>query len=140
MLEGTRPIDLWMLAIELVILLVIVGEAAIGIRRYYKRRPILARLSKCMISGQALQNAVPVSGVQDNSLTTWSESVKAWVGETNTFLKKHSEGASSAFLQDRGGTSLRYGGVAWAVHDWYLTLLARLNNLRSIIEKPDVYF
>jgi hypothetical protein len=69
MLEGTRPIDLWMLVIELLVLLLIAYEVGIGIfrSRQDKKRAqqVQARSEKIrevITAGQKLQHDVPRFG------------------------------------------------------------------------------
>jgi hypothetical protein len=58
----TRPIDLWMLLIELLILGLIAGEVGVLLFRYCKKKPILARLRNIMAAGFVLEASAPNSG------------------------------------------------------------------------------
>ena len=143
MFSDARPIDVWMLVIELLVLLLIAGEVGVVLSRWLKRKGKLTQTFNLMSKGQQLENSVPPLGTADETaIRTWNESVKTWIGETNRFLVGCSQQASATFLHEEGGTlsSMRYHDVAKDAHDWYKTLIARLNNLRSVMEKPDVYF
>jgi hypothetical protein len=65
--------------------------------------------------------------------------VSAWIDETSKFLKEYSAQAEAAFsLGVRHDAS--YPGVAVTAQQVFGLLVARLDNLQGIMEKPDVYF
>jgi hypothetical protein len=138
-----RPFEYLMLVIEVLVLLLIAYEVGSGvwhrIRRTRRSRRVLTRLS----DGQALQHAAPRRSADPATISLWTSNVRAWIDETNTLLCKYSLEASIAFLHNRGGADTSFGSalreVADGAQDPYVTLQERLNNLRSIIENPEVY-
>ncbi|MGO8973760.1 MAG: hypothetical protein ACLQJ0_04945 [Steroidobacteraceae bacterium] len=141
MFDGVKPFDWLMLLVELLVLLLIAYEVVIPAfhRRRTSRR--LASLLALMNRGQKIQDAVPASGTTDDlAISAWKTSVEEWLRDTHKTLVAYSPQASTIFLHDTGGTSLRYRGVAQNAHDYFVMLLARMNNLRAIMEKPEVYF
>jgi hypothetical protein len=143
MVEGTRPIDWILLVIEIAVLAVIAIEY--GERKYKETRrgkrlaAILVQLSK----GQEIQSQAPPAGTTDESIATaWIERVEAWNADTLKLLAGYSSQAATAFVHESGGPSLTYRGVTGTAQarNWYSGLQSRLNNLQSIMEKPEVYF
>jgi hypothetical protein len=73
----------------------------------------------------------------------WKRDVEKWSARIDALLKGYSIGASAAFLHDSGSSldSIWYRReVAAGAHEAYETLQRRLNNLRGILERPEVYF
>jgi len=141
MLEDIRPFDWLMLVVEILVLLLIGYEVGTTVwnKRVVRRRMAAAVL--LMRRGEEIESAVPRSGNIDvATIPLWKESVNAWITETNNFLAGCSPQASAALLHNVGGGSIRYGAIAGDAHDYFVFLLARMNNLRAIMEKSDVYF
>lgn len=75
---------------------------------------------------------------------------KAWGDEVNGFLVTYSGQASASFLLVHDSTSADslvftqsgdgFFYLASPIREHYQRLLTQLNNLRHIIEKPEVYF
>ena len=83
MLEGTRPIDLWMLVIELLVLAVICAEGAYAVYRHYHTGRITKRLFSLWEAGQRLQRSVPVgnpSGDAEKNIEVANWSKPLWGG------------------------------------------------------------
>jgi hypothetical protein len=143
MLEGTRPIDLWMLVIELLVLLLIAYEVVVGVWSKVRTSRRVATIFRYMAQGQNLQANAPPAGTTDISIpTAWVESVKEWIQQTHNALTQYSPQAAASFIHDSGGASVQYNSVSGhsQARDWYRVLILRINNLRSIMEKPNVYF
>jgi hypothetical protein len=142
MLEGTRPIDLWMLIIELLVLLLIAYEVVIGVWSKVRTSRRVTTIFQYMARGQDLQAHAPPAGTDVSIPAAWVASVQEWIQQTHDFLAQYSPQAAASFIHDSGGASVQYSGVSSysQARDWYRTLVSRINNLRRIMEKPDVYF
>jgi len=143
MLEGTRPIDLLMLIIDALVLLLIAYDVAANIcsKRRTSRR--IAMIFQHIEEGQKLQAIAPNSGITDPSISApWVESVKKWVQRTHDVLEKYSSQAAASFALDSVSVPVQYGGISSLpdVRESYRALILKMNNLRSIVEKPDMYF
>ena len=120
-------ISMWLM--ELLVLLLIAYEvvAAICRHRVVKRR--LNTLFKSMEKGHKLEEDVPHPG--------WpSDRISTWIQETQALLKSYSAQAEIAFLHDPHVIPPNY---PLPVREYHL-LVTRLNNLRAIMENPEVYF
>jgi hypothetical protein len=100
--------------------------------------------------GLGLQRSVPDTAKEESDvLKLWIVNAKAWSNKTNEFLAACSQRASAAFLLVHDSSSAdsivftpegEFFYVASPVREHYQRLLMQLNNLRQIIEKPEVYF
>jgi len=119
-------------------------------RRQNKLNKILASLGQFMDTGQDLQKSVSDPRYTEfGVLNLWMMSVNAWSLKANEFLSSHSPRAAAAFLLVRdsssadsvvfldSGRSFHLGGT---VREHYQKLLSQLDNLRQIMEKPEIYF
>jgi hypothetical protein len=90
-----------------------------------------------MAKGQKLHWNKPDDGPPygEPSAEAWENSVKAWIRETSEFLQRSSPKAAAWFLQDS-----TYYEVSQNVFFWDTALFERINHLRSIMERLDVYF
>ncbi len=139
MFSDVRPFDWLMLIIEVLVLVLIAYEVSVNL--WHKRR-IKSRLATILVlknKGQELQVSVP-HGTDDTAISAWNDAVKAWANDANRLLSTFSPQASATFLHEPGGPLLDYYRVPMNARDHYQFLLTRLNNLHSIMEKPDVYF
>ncbi len=139
MSEDTRPIDLWMLAIELLVLVVIAGEAALSLRSWYDKRKKRGQILALMSKGQALERCPP-GHIELHRVNEWVQQVDAWITQTDNFLKTCSPQASAEFQSNIGMPTVMYPAMAPGAEPWYKTILVRLANLRNIMEKPDTYY
>ena len=137
-----RPADLTIVVIELVFVVIVSAEwATREIRDCRKRRRQRRRqqeidlrvraLRDALWKGQELQLRTPGSG--DPYVAAWRQAVSNWGEETRVLLKSFSAHAETAFL------SPYITGSEGAVFE-YISLMSRLDNLKGIIEKPDMYF
>ena len=142
MLEGTRPIDQWMLIIELLVLVLIAYEVGAGVWRAIQTHRRVKAIFQRMSLGQDLQSKAPSGGTDEPTATAWVNSVKTWMQETYNLLARYSPQAAASFVHDQGGASVQYSGITGnaQARDWYRTLISRINNLRGIMEKPEIYF
>jgi hypothetical protein len=139
MSEGTRPIDWWMLAIELLVLIVIAGEALLTLWTWHNKKNKVAKIFKLMAKGQQLQESAPTQQ-EAQRVGEWARLVGTWLTETNDFLRTCSPQASAAFLLNFDFPTVHYAQIATGAHDSYVTILVRLKNLRNVMEKPDTYY
>jgi hypothetical protein len=147
-----------MLTIETLVLLLILYEVIVGVvdRRNERKRQsaitrIVATLFEFMKSGRKLQASVSDPSFDPpNEIDQWIDSVKRWTVDTNAFLAQHSPPAAVAFLlvvnaHRIDSTIFSPNGqfcftVVGHQRECYQQLLAQLDNLRKIIEKPEAYF
>ena len=105
-MEGTRPIDVWMLIIELLVLGLIAYEVVSGWLRHREgeRRRIflgarVSDLSRLMDKGQRIQSSVLDPSITNfQILQPWLDSAEAWTTETNDYLGLYSPRGSAAFI------------------------------------------
>jgi hypothetical protein len=95
-----------------------------------------------MVVGQELRDSVPPSAQDPSQLKAWIKSVEDWIQDTQKEIANHSTQAGISFAHFSGGSSssINYGGISGGAQIWYRELLSRLDNLRNIMEKADVYF
>jgi hypothetical protein len=134
----TRPIDWWLLVIEVLVLAIIAAEFVRILLRERRTHKRLITLHAIMAKGQELQRTVPNNG-QSDKITAWANSVEEWIKETAQALDGYSPQAAAAFNQGIG-TSVHYPHVHGALQGTHNILLRRLDNLRGIMEKPEVYY
>lgn len=140
MVEGARPVDWVMIVIEALVLILICAEYAE--RKWLERRRHnrLSQLHGLLTEGQEIQGrAIPAGTTDEAAISSWNDSVGSWIIKTNNYLTGLTPRASAAFLHNRGGAGINYSGVTGKARDHFVMLLARLNNLQSIMEKPEVY-
>jgi hypothetical protein len=156
MFEGVRPFDWLMLVVEIAVLLLILYEVVVGIRRHQEEAKrtaklalIVASLATKMDEGYNLQITTPNPQLDTSTVSDWIQSVRAWAYETEIILNHHSLRAVRAFtlvVDSSEAERMVYptSGMPFYVtgnlREAYQRLLAQLNNLRNIIEKPEVYF
>ena len=138
-----RPADWVVIVIELLVLGVIVFEVwhSLARERQDARRKKLveqriAEMREALSRGAELQHTVPGSG--DPRVGGWAQAADRWGRETGSLLKSYSAQAETAFLHAANLLPIQYGSVGAAAE--YTALLSRLNNLRGIMEKPEIYF
>jgi hypothetical protein len=144
MMEQTRPIDWVMLAIEAAVLLLIAYEIYVGVkeRKKAKQRAGIVEtrvtaIREMMSKGQNLLRSQPPF-VPPQPLALWVNGVDNWTEQTKNLLRSYSAHAEMTFLQHPTILVNSYGSNPKP--HVYGSLEHRLNNLRNIMEKPDVYF
>lgn len=140
--SAAYSISMWVM--EFLVLGLIAYEVLMGIlerRASNKRKHIIGErvrtLRAAMLEGQRLQQSAVPSG--DHRVAAWHQSVMQWTEKTRGLLAPYSPQAETSFddISDIPHVNT-YGSVGDPFV--YAHLLARLRNLRGIIEKPDVYF
>lgn len=104
-------------------------------RRIKKRTKVLFGL---LNTGQELLNGVPSVNYPEN-VAGWVEQVLAWTKEARTALEGYTAHALASFNHLNIPT-VNYTGVSAGAHAHFKELMARLDNLRNIMEKPEVYY
>jgi hypothetical protein len=157
MFDGVKPFDWLMLGIETAVLLLILYEVIASVARHHgatrrqkKLGQIITSLCQFTDEGLKLQRSVPDTAKEETEvLQSWMINTKAWGDKTGEFLAARSQQASAAFLLVHDLSSsdsvvfAPSGDVfylASPLREHYQRLLTQLNNLRQIIEKPEVYF
>jgi hypothetical protein len=149
-----QPIEWWLLAADVAIVALIVWLDVP--EQLHKRRcaKIVKALSDFMFMGHTLAGSVPNPELPEvgssDKIEMWRQSVEDWRTETAQYLSAHSSKATSAFLlitlSETNVTNIVHPLEGWSFHlsgyqrETYQALLGYMNNLRAIIEKPEVYF
>lgn len=138
-LAQSQPIDVAILVIEVVLLLVLAYQQFTRI--VYKRRlnKQLSKLFYALAEGQELQAIAPDT-IDENSanLGKWKRAVRNWMDVTRKILEGCSGNAVISFMHDPVLTLTHAGRMS--ARSEYESLIARLNNLRCIMEHIDAYF
>ncbi len=135
--SDVRPFEYLMLGVEVLVLLLIAYEVGSGIWHRFRRNRRSRRVHEFFSQGQMLQSGTP----GDPALVSqWLRQVEKWIIDTNGLLVRYSSQASASFLHNSGRAGMHYGGVAQDAQYGFAELQERLNNLRAIMERPDVYF
>ena len=143
-----------MFIIELLVLIAILWFEGREVWHQRKLRKRVSSLEPIMLQGQTIQRGVPeqsrVPGDLKNLMVIeeWRNSVEAWSQGTSKLLAQYSTRAASAFsLMVKTGVPAqivyREGGYSFSIHgslrESYQRLVIQLDNLRSIMEKPEAY-
>lgn len=140
-LYGARPIDSTMLVVEILVLVLIAWEFVGGRFHRWKLQRRINRLFPCFTQGQQLYQNVPAVAADLAASTAWVEQVEDWTQRTSKLLASYSSKASVSFLHESGGLVNRdFHRIHTTAYAPYVQLLERLNSLRAILEKPDIYF
>ena len=133
--------DRAMLVIELLVLFIIGFEAVVHAWGHFKVAHRLKHVRARFAEGQELQRNAPQLGARSEDVTRWVMNVDAWVNATNRLLTGYSYQASASFLHDPGHMFrlVTAHQIASAAESPYAQLQDRLNNLKRIIETPNVY-
>jgi hypothetical protein len=132
-------ISMW--AMEFLVLALIAWEVIGEIRRHRVVNRRLKRLFDVMEKGHALQRTAPRIGASSMAAAEWINSVDEWDQQAQGTLKSYSVQAVASFLHDTSGlVPPWYESIATGARLKYVTLISRLDNLRGIMEKPEVYF
>jgi hypothetical protein len=129
-MEGARPIDLWMLVIELLVLALIAYEVIVGIlrnrgdkKRTHNIRARSEKIREMMMEGQELQQEVPRFGTGPMEIAKWANAEKEWHEATKELLASYSAQAGAAFLHDTSGVAPPWwDSIAPAARNHYATL------------------
>jgi hypothetical protein len=136
-----RPFDVLMLVVEVLVLILIAYEVGSGVWQRIRRHRRSKRVLEFFSEGQALQDDAPTTTSPIVEIPEWERRCRDWTDGTNDLLKRYSPQASAAFLLSAGGLlDWDFFGIHEGAHDTYQSLQRHLNNLRLIMERPDVYF
>jgi hypothetical protein len=142
MWRGAKLYDRTMLVIELLVFLLIAYEVFGGRLHRWKLNRRTRRARESFVKGRALQRDVPQKDSKREDVSQWRETVQNWITTTDKLLAGYSPQASASFLHDPGHMfrlAITHEIAADAEHR-YTRLQDCLNNLREIIENPEVYF
>lgn len=145
MFSEVRPFDWIMLAVEALVLGLIAFEILVGIveRKGTRKRKLLIQqrmgeLFALMSDGQGILRKAP-SVQQFTEADRWAKSVDSWIAKVEIQLTVYSSEAVVAFAQ-AVKMDVRIPHVAPGVEPHYRILLEKLENLRNITEKAEVYY
>ena len=125
--------------LEFLVLALIAYEVMGNIWHGRRLRLRFASIFRLIHNGQELAHSVPIHPVADQAgIDAWKKKLDVWMQETHRFLQKCSPQAVTIFLQS--GHVVENPHVAPMLRADCATLMMRLDNLRAIMEKPDVYF
>jgi len=134
-------IDKWMLLIELLVLVLIAYEvwATVSERRATAKRKKtvderIVAVRQALSKGMILKQGAVVPG--GTGVSEWVVSVKQWMEDTRVLLRSYSEQADLAFVYSGMIFPLTYNVCE---SELFVALMAKLDNLQRIMEKPDVY-
>lgn len=140
--EGARLIDWAILIVDFLVLAVILWLDAP--ERFHRRkvRKRLVVVQKMMLDGHSLRNSVADANKNDETASRWIQSVQTWIDTSYKTLADTSMQAALAFIHRNVIPDIYFGGVTnrQDVSRQFQELLLRLENLRNIMEKADVYF
>ena len=139
--EGARPIDWAILIVDFLVLAVILWLDAP--ERFHKRkvRKRLLIVQKIMLDGHSLrESAPPVANATNDAADQWVRSVKIWIDNADQSLAATSRQAALAFIHREVAPDIMWNGIHVYARAQFGELLHRLDNLRNIMEKADVYF
>lgn len=135
---GIRPFDWVMLVVELLVLVLIGADIAPSLWHKWKAKERQKVLFSLLIEGQAILNQAP-SPFDQTPVHAWGVSVDAWSAKVAKVLGEYSEHAFASFNhQPQVGTPFHH--IATGAWPHYGKLTSRVENLRNIIEKPDIYY
>ena len=133
-----RPFDWVMLVVEALVLVLIaaeIGPSLVQKMRAKKRQKVLFSL---LVKGQGILNRAP-SPFDANPVHLWGVTVDQWSAEVTAVLAGYSEHAVASF-NHQPQVGAPYHHIATGAWSHYGKLTARVENLRNIIEKPEIYY
>lgn len=135
---GIRPFDWVMLIVEVLVLVLIGAEIAPALWHKRKAKERQKALFSLLVEGQEILNQAP-SPFDQTSVNAWGVSVNAWSAKVAKVLRGYSEHAVASF-NHQSQTGTRYQHIPEGAWPAYEKIAARIENLRNIIEKPDIYY
>jgi len=138
----SRPVDIFMLVIEFLVLAIIGIESGIHFVGWLKRRGKVAKVNEFMVRGQSIQSSAPVGQASREKLAEWVSLAENWEKDVKIYLSKHSAQASAMFLQNVSTAmmSVSYNQVTPDIRVQFERFSTRLINLRAVMERPEIYF
>jgi hypothetical protein len=135
-----KPFDWLMLSIEVLVLALIAYEVVTSVKHRRRNARRIASIFKLVRQGQDIENSFPPYQSDEAIVTAWINKVVAWDTETRNTLAQFSPQAAASYAYDSSKPGVHYRGVNPNAHHRFIFLKSRLDNLRSIMEKPDGYF
>ena len=140
--DGSRPIDWAILIVDFLVLAVIIWLDAP--ERFHRKRvrKRLVLVQRIMLEGHALRSSVSTANESNQTASDWIQSVQAWIDTSYQSLADVSMQAALAFMHRNVVPDVSWGGITTRldISRQFQELLVRLDNLRNIMEKADVYF
>lgn len=136
-----QPMEWWLLGADLAIVVLIIWLDVPDKVHHWRRKKVIRQLVKLLNDGQILSDGSvpPNSQATEAEVQVWNRQVEAWIIQVQSFLREKSQSALSIFSHHELGPL--YGlRIHVNSEKWFYELNARLKNLRSIIERSDVYF
>jgi len=140
MFSEVKPFDWLMLCVEVAVLLLIAGEAIFAWLHRRHKRAATIRTNALLAEGQLLADSVPKILAGDDCANAWIDQVKDWIKRAQSFLASDAKEAVVVFNQKTLGPYYVMMEVSPQALNWSHDLDSRLKSLRSIMEKPDIYF
>jgi len=135
----SRPIDIAMLIIELLVLLLIAAEGVVNIFHWHSKRSTTSRLRQFLAQGQDLYDNPPPPQASEQEGHTWEAKVQDWTKTVYSFLSEKAKLAAPVF--DHAPPVFQtFTHISIRIEQLYFQLDGRLKTLLSIMEKPNVYF
>lgn len=139
-----------MFILELLILLVIVGEVLLPYFVRQREQKKRGEIFKRIIDGQTLLDTAPFgrgslanAAKQDDLAIAvdWATKVDSWIEETKRYLQDQcSPEAAAVFKMNDGMPTGFFAALPVEAQRQYRQLLVRLRNLRAIVERPEIYY
>ena len=134
-LAYSQPIDVAILGVEVLVLLMLAYQQFTRITHKRRLDRQLSRLFYALAEGQELQAIAPEKINEDSaSFGKWKHAVRDWVDVTRKTLEDCSGNAVISFMHNPDLSLTRFGA-----RSEYELFIARLNNLRCIMEHMDAY-
>jgi len=137
-MEGIRPIDWVMLVVEVLVLAPIAVEIAPALVHKIKAKKRQKVLFSLLVKGQSILNRAP-NAFEQTPVHAWGLSVDQWSKEVTAVLAGYSEHAVALF-NHQSQVGMPFHHIATGAWPHYGKLSAQVENLRSIIEKPEIYY
>ena len=129
-------ISIWVM--QFLVLFFVVRDSVVRALRNRKIKARKRELRALLHDGQGLQQNTPNS-IVGSEVEGWRTSVGRWIDNTTKELDGFSPQAAVAFKQIQKSPSSQHG-VSPAIGELYGNLVQHVDNLRSIMEKPEVYY
>lgn len=123
---------------QMIVLVAVIGGVVRGALRRRKLKTRLAKLFSLLARSHNLQQNVPM-GNDPSVIDRWSDDVRTWVEETIQYLDGYSHQAALSFQHTQKSSSAQQG-VPAVVGERYGNLVQYIENLRGVMEKPEVYY
>ena len=134
-----RPIDIAILVVDVLVLALIRGEAAISFIRWRSKRAIISQLRTFLTTGQDLCDRPPSLPASEQDALAWQKRAQDWITVVRSFFEKKAKPALTVFNHSSFDPQM-HTFVSHYIEATYLELCGKLKTLLTIIEKSDAYF